>query len=91
MMKNYLLKNGILVGRLHNRETAGRLNTNLTGNGYAVSYRHTPIVRMTNTFIEPGKTTFNDMISDIKLGMYVCGHMGGSTTKEQFIFNGTIL
>jgi TldD protein len=87
--KNYLLRNGILVGRMHNRETAGALGEELTGNGRAISYRHTPIVRMTNTFIEPGSVAFEDMIADIPLGLYVCGHMGGSTTKEQFIFNGS--
>ena len=35
-----------------------------------------------------GEASFEDMISDVKLGLYACGHMGGSTTKEQFIFNG---
>ena len=60
----------------------------LTGNGRAINYRHTPIVRMTNTFIDPGDTPFEDMIADVKEGLYACGHMGGSTTKEQFIFNG---
>ena len=87
--KNYLLKDGLLVGRMHNRETAGALGEQLTGNGRAINYRHTPIVRMTNTFIEPGTSSFEEMISDIPLGLYVCGHMGGSTTKEQFIFNGS--
>jgi TldD protein len=87
--KNYLLREGVLVGRMHNRETAGALDEELTGNGRAISYRHTPIVRMTNTFIDPGETSFEDMTADIKLGLYACGHMGGSTTKEQFIFNGS--
>lgn len=87
--RNYLLRNGELVGRMHSRETAGRLGEPLTGNAWAVSRRFAPIVRMSNTFIEPGTSTFEEMLSGIELGLYACGHFGGSTTREQFVFNGS--
>jgi TldD protein len=87
--RNYLLREGELVGRMHSRETAGRLGEALTGNAWAVSHRFAPLVRMTNTFIEPGTSTFEEMIADIPLGLYACGHFGGSTTREQFVFNGS--
>lgn len=87
--RNYLLREGELVGRMHSRETAGRLGEPLTGNAWAVSRRFAPIVRMSNTFIEPGESTFEAMIADIPLGLYACGHFGGSTTREQFVFNGS--
>ncbi|MGB3759868.1 MAG: TldD/PmbA family protein, partial [Rivularia sp. (in: cyanobacteria)] len=47
-----LIKDGILVGRLHSRETAGKLNETPTGNSRCLSYQYAPIVRMTNTWIE---------------------------------------
>src|SRR2546426_4940479 len=46
-----LIKEGILVGRLHSRETAAKLGERPTGNARAISFRHAPIVRMTNTYI----------------------------------------
>ncbi len=49
-----LIKNGVLVGRLHSRETAAKLGEKPTGNARALNYRHPPIVRMTNTAIAGG-------------------------------------
>ena len=56
--KTYLIREGILAGRLHSRETAAKMKEKLTGNARAISYRFPPIVRMTNTYIEPGTTIF---------------------------------
>src|SRR5205807_10164989 len=83
-----LIREGILVGRLHSRETAAKLGERPTGNARAISFRHPPIVRMTNTYIAPGKAGvgFNDLIRDIKLGVYACGAFGGQTMHENFSF-----
>ena len=83
-----LIKEGILVGRLHSRETAAKLGERPTGNARAISFRHPPIVRMTNTYIAPGKkgAQFSDLIGDIKLGVYACGAFGGQTMLENFSF-----
>ena len=83
-----LIREGILVGRLHSRETAAKLGERPTGNARAISFRHAPIVRMTNTYIAPGKkgVGFNDLIGDIKLGVYACGAFGGQTMLENFSF-----
>ena len=83
-----LIREGILVGRLHSRETAAKLGEQPTGNARAISFRHPPIVRMTNTYIAPGKkgTGFKDLIGDIKLGVYACGAFGGQTMLENFSF-----
>ena len=85
--RNDLIKNGILVGRLHSRETAARMGEPPTGNARAVSYRYPPIVRMTNTAIEAGTTSFEDMIKEIKLGVYACDAIGGNTVLENFSFS----
>ena len=83
-----LIKDGILVGRLHSRETAAAMGERPTGNARAVSFRHPPIVRMTNTYIAgvPGGGSFEDLIRDVKLGVYACGAFGGQTMLENFSF-----
>ncbi len=85
--KTYLLKDGVLTGRLHSRETAWRMNQIPTGNARAINPRHQPIVRMTNTYIEPRDTSFEAMIGDIKDGIYACDYLGGMTNLEMFTFS----
>jgi TldD protein len=82
-----LVREGILVGRLHSRETAARMGEAVTGNARAETYRFAPIVRMTNTFIEAGQSSFDAMIADVKLGVYACDSMGGQTMLENFSFS----
>jgi TldD protein len=81
-----LIKDGILVGRLHSRETAAAMSERPTGNARAISFRHAPIVRMTNTYIGNGRGRLEDLIRDVKLGVYACGAFGGQTMLENFSF-----
>ena len=82
-----LIKDGVLVGRLHARETAAKMGEQPTGNARATGYRYPPIVRMTNTAIERGQTSFQDMIRNIDLGVYACNMFGGQTALENFSFS----
>jgi len=82
-----LIKDGILVGRLHSRETAAKMGEKPTGNARATGYRYAPIVRMTNTAIEGGTTSFEDTLGEIKLGVYACDAYGGQTELESFSFS----
>jgi TldD protein len=86
-VKTYLIQEGKLVGRLHSRETAAKMNEKPTGNARAINYRFPPIVRMTNTYIEPSKMTFDEMIADIKEGIYAKNWYGGTTSMEMFTFS----
>lgn len=85
--KNYLIKEGILTGRLHSRETSARMEEELTGNARAINYHFKPIVRMTNTYIEQGKTPYKDLFNDIKKGIYARQFYGGNTTFEMYTFS----
>ena len=85
--RSYLIKEGELVGRLHSRETAAKMGEAPSGNARAIDFRFEPIVRMTNTFIEPGSTTFEEMIADVKEGVYACDWYGGMTSMEMFTFS----
>jgi TldD protein len=84
---NDLIKEGILIGRLHSRETAAKMGEKVTGNARAINYRFPPIVRMTNTAIANGSTSLDEMIRDIKLGIYACEAYGGETMLENFSFS----
>lgn len=85
--KTYLIRGGLLVGRLHSLETAGKMGEQPTGNARALDYRFPPIVRMTNTAIEPGQASFDDLLADIKVGVYAKGSLGGETRMEMFTFS----
>ncbi|MCZ7622724.1 MAG: TldD/PmbA family protein [Candidatus Kuenenia sp.] len=85
--KTYLIKNGILTNRLHSRETAAKMNEKPTGNARAISYGNEPIVRMTNTFMEPRNDTFEKMLSEVDDGIYAIGALGGQTNMEMFTFS----
>jgi TldD protein len=84
--QTYLLREGVLVGRLHNRESAGMMGERVTGNARATFYRYQPIVRMTNTMILPSETPFETMLADIKLGVYAVNPGAGQTMLENFAF-----
>ncbi len=85
--RTYLVREGKLEGRLHSRETAAKMGEAVTGNARSTGYRHPPIVRMTNTFVEAGDATLEDMLADIKLGVYACDAFGGQTMLENFSFS----
>ena len=84
--RKYLIKNGVLNQRLHNRETAGKMHEAPTGNARAINATHPPIVRMTNTAITDGDQSFQDMIKDIEEGVYAVRMLGGQTNGEMFTF-----
>jgi TldD protein len=82
-----LIRDGVLVGRLHSRETAGKLGEQPTGNARCLNYHFPPIVRMTNTWIERGKTPVADLLADIPEGVYAQNWLGGMTNGEMFTFS----
>lgn len=69
--KTYLVKNGILSGRLHSAITAHYLEEELTGNARAMNFEYEPIVRMTTTYIESGNKTKDELFSEVKEGIYI--------------------
>ncbi len=81
-----LMKQGVLVGRLHSRRTAAAFGEGLTGHCVAEDYRYAPIVRMGNIFIEPGRNTLEELLSMLGDGLYILDHKGGQTSGENFTF-----
>lgn len=82
----WLLKNGVLVGRLHSRRTAEEFGEPITGHCVAEDYRYAPIVRMGNIYIQPGNMSFEDLLEELKDGLYILDAKGGQTSGENFTF-----
>ncbi len=82
-----LVREGKLVGRLHSLETAAMLGEKPTGNARAIGYNFPPIVRMTNTIIENGEATLDDLLEGVDDGVYVKNWYGGMTQHEMFTFS----
>lgn len=74
----YLVKKGILSGRLHNAASAADLGEGVTGNARAISYEFEPIVRMTTTYIEKGNKPLEELIGEVKNGIFVKDIFHGS-------------
>jgi len=85
--RTQLIQDGVLVGRLHSRETAGKLGEKPTGNARCLNYHYSPIVRMTNTWIERGTTPVASLFDDSQEGVYAKNWLGGMTNGEMFTFS----
>jgi TldD protein len=79
-----IVKNGIFNSYLHSRETAAKLG-GIPGNCRAQGYSM-PVVRMSNTFIDNGDSKFEEMLEEIRDGMYLIGSRGGQVNTGEGIF-----
>ena len=67
----YLYKNGIVNEFLQNRETAAKLDTRSNGASRSINYDREAIVRMANTYLQPGSWTEEEIFEDIDQGVYM--------------------
>ncbi len=87
--RNVLIDKGVLKGYMTDILSSRQLDLSRTGNGRRESFRHYPIPRMTNTFIEPGQDSPGDILADTKTGLYVGSLSGGSVNPVTGVFNFT--
>ena len=66
-----LYKNGKINEFLHNRETASVFGIESNASARAVNYAYEPIIRMANTYFKPGDYEFEELIEDVKKGVYI--------------------
>ncbi len=85
--KTFLVKNGLLTGRLHSRETSFKMNEKPTGNARAISPLSEPIVRMTNTYVANGNRSREEIFDEAGDGIYAVDVIGGQTNLEMFTFS----
>ncbi len=80
--RTLLIKEGIVSGLMHNRETAEQYGVKPTGNARAEDFRVEPIIRMRNTFIEPRDCSFEELVEDVKFGYYFKSFRGGQANLD---------
>ncbi|MBQ6350092.1 MAG: TldD/PmbA family protein [Methanobrevibacter sp.] len=85
---NQLVKDGKLVSLLNSRETASKFGMKSSGNARSI-ISDQPIVRMSNTYLQPGDSSFEELFEDVDDGIYLKGSRGGQvdTGKGIFQFN----
>ncbi len=82
-----LIKDGILVGYMNNRETAADFGMEPCGNARAFGFSDEPLIRMRNTAILPGKDKLEDMIASIDHGYcFTQTNNGQADTTGEFMF-----
>jgi TldD protein len=82
-----IIRNGIFVGYCTNREVAPKISDSRSrGSNRADGWSNIPIVRIANIGLEPGSATVNELISDVKRGIYIEGHGSYSIDQRRYNF-----
>ncbi|MDE7223282.1 MAG: TldD/PmbA family protein, partial [Acetatifactor sp.] len=69
--ETWLIREGVLTGRLHDSKSASVLGEEVTGNSRADSYGAVPLVRMTNTYMAAGSDDPENILRNVQDGIYV--------------------
>src|SRR6187402_3666988 len=89
--RNVLIEDGRLVGLMQDRMNARLMGVKPTGNGRRQSHAHSPMPRMTNTFMLGGDKDPKEIISSVRKGLY-CANFGGGQVdivSGKFVFSVT--
>jgi len=86
--RTVIIDKGVVKGFMHSRETATQFGTAPTGNARAWNFEYDPIIRMRNTYIEPGDQTLEELIGDVNDGYFLRGGGGGQADfNGEFMFS----
>jgi TldD protein len=80
--KTLLVKDGVIVGLMHSRETAHQFDAEPTGNARAEDFRVEPIIRMRNTYIQSRDYSFDELAEGVKFGYYLKSFRGGQANLD---------
>ncbi len=89
--RRQLIKDGVLTSYMIDHLNGLRMGEVSTGSGRRESYRFAPTSRMSNTFIENGDSTFDDIIKNTKYGLYAKKMGGGSVQPSTGDFNFAVM
>lgn len=82
--KKYLYKNGVINEYLHNRYTGYLFGKGSNGSARAMDAFSEPIIRMSNTYIEPRDHSLDELIEDVKYGIYMKSYMEWNIDDERW-------
>jgi len=82
-----IVRNGVFVGYCTNREVASKIGESRSrGSNRADGWSHVPMVRIANIGLEPGSATVDQLIADVKHGIYIEGHGSYSIDQRRYNF-----
>lgn len=86
-----LIEDGILVGYMQDRLNARLMGMKPTGNGRRQSFAHSPMPRMTNTYMLNGDKHPDEILASVKNGLFAKSFGGGQVdiTSGKFVFSCT--
>jgi TldD protein len=87
--RTVLIEDGILVGYLQDRLNARLMGMKPTGNGRRQAYSCAPMPRMTNTIMQSGQQSPEEILRSVKRGLYAVNFGGGQVdiTSGKFVFS----
>ncbi|WP_153111699.1 metalloprotease TldD [Propionivibrio limicola] len=87
--RTVLIENGILKGYMQDSLNARLMGVPVTGNARRESFAHLPLPRMTNTMMENGDKSVEEIIKSVKRGIYAVNFGGGQVdiTNGKFVFS----
>ncbi|HYH96822.1 TldD/PmbA family protein [Hyalangium sp.] len=86
--RKVLIEKGVLKGYMYDSLNAKLMGQRSTGSGRRESFKSMPLPRMTNTYLAPGDHSPEDILKEVKRGLY-CAHFGGGQvdiTNGNFVF-----
>jgi TldD protein len=85
--RTVIIRDGVLESYLHDRASAARFGVAPTGNARAWEFANQPLIRMRNTYVEPGDSTLEEMIAGVRDGFLLEGPQGGQADATgEFMF-----
>jgi TldD protein len=79
-----LIKNGFINTFLHNRETAIEFEVETNGSSRSEAYNKEPIIRMANTYMDPGDYKLDELLEDISYGIFMKNFMEWNIDDKRF-------
>jgi len=80
-----IISSGKVNSFLHNRQTLAAVGNGVAGHARAMP-GEPPLVRMSNTFIETGDATDDEIFSECKNGIFLVGSRGGQVDPGRGVF-----
>lgn len=85
--RTVVIDRGVLRSYLHDRETAALFGVPPTGNARAWQFDDEPLIRMRNTYIEPGASPLEEVIASVGEGLLLRGaESGQADANAEFMF-----
>ncbi|MBJ6763175.1 TldD/PmbA family protein [Myxococcaceae bacterium JPH2] len=86
--RKVLIEKGVLKGYLYDSLNAKLMGQRSTGSGRRETFKSMPLPRMTNTFLAPGDHAPEDILGEVKRGLYCATFGGGQVdiSNGNFVF-----